>query len=106
MTRTCEPSGASSTPGGIIASPFARDTVEIRFEPRAPVGVAFHPSDPRATTTRAYCIFPLGPATSWVRRAVISGLDTCERPIIFSSAGRTNSSKLTNTLTGFPGNPK
>ena len=62
MTCTCEPAGAVSVPGGIIASPFARETVEIRFEPRPPVGVAVQPSSPRATTTRAYCILPFGPA--------------------------------------------
>ena len=39
MTWTVEPAGAVSVPAGIIARPFARATVEIRFEPRAPVGV-------------------------------------------------------------------
>ena len=43
MTFTVDPAGATSVPAGIIASPFARATVEIRFEPRAPVGVADQP---------------------------------------------------------------
>ena len=53
MTWTVEPAGAVSVPAGIIASPFARATVEIRFEPRAPVGVADQPSFSCLTSTRA-----------------------------------------------------
>ena len=44
----------------------ARETVEMRFEPRPPVGVADQPSAPRATTTRANCSLPTGPLTSCV----------------------------------------
>ena len=44
MTCTLDPAGADSVPAGIIANPFARATVEIRFDPRAPVGVADQPS--------------------------------------------------------------
>ena len=44
MTRTSEPAGAVAVPTGTIARPFARTTVEMRLEPRRPVGVAVHPS--------------------------------------------------------------
>ena len=44
MTLTRRAGGADSVPAGIIARPFARATVEMRFEPRAPVGVADQPA--------------------------------------------------------------
>ena len=55
------------------ASPLARETVEIRFDPRPPVGVACQPSAVLATATRANWVLPFGPLTSSVSVAVISG---------------------------------
>src|ERR671922_306969 len=106
ITRTSLPALAVATPGGINARPFARETVAMRFDPRPPVGVATQPSRVRFTRTRANCVLPFGPVTSSARRAVTSGRNRFRRPIIFISEGRMKTSKLTNTLTGFPGRPK
>ena len=70
MTFTVDPADATSVPAGIIANPLARATVEIRFDPRAPVGAADQPASPRRTSTRAYWSFPRGPRTSSVSLAV------------------------------------
>src|SRR5205823_5815812 len=72
MTRYRSPGCAVSTPGGIMASPFALATVEIRLEWAEPVGSATHPSGPRRTLTRANCSFSLGPETSPDSAAVTS----------------------------------
>src|SRR5436190_4581964 len=105
-TRTRSPGPARSTPGAISARPFARATVAIRLEPRPPVGAAVQPSGPLVTSTRASTLLSFGPLISPVRVAVTSGRPSWALPIILRIAGRTNISKLTKTLTGFPGRPK
>src|SRR5205823_6068024 len=102
-TFTCEPAAMSPSPAGITARPFALVTVDSRFDPAPPVLVARHRPWSRDTRTLANCMrsWRLGRSSS--STATISGRNTSRRPIILSTAGRMNSSKLTNTETGLPG---
>jgi hypothetical protein len=89
-----------------MARPLARATVESRFEAEEPVGAAVYPPGPRRTRTRANWTFSFGPDTSVSSLAVTSGRYRVRRPIIFRSAGRTNTSNDTKAETGLPGRPK
>ena len=83
MTCTELPDGAVSVPDGMHREAVRPETVDIRFEPRLPVGDATHPDLLRRTLTRANCVF-LRAAEVRIEHRLICGRPSSARPIIFS----------------------
>src|SRR5690606_35952483 len=96
------------TSSGTIASALARARLVTRCEPEPPrlAGFTTGPADASLSTAGMYWARPAGLLHELPAVARMTRLRTLARPCSASSAGRTNASNDTNTLTGLPGRVK
>src|SRR5690554_4156996 len=92
----------------MIANAFARARLVTRCEPEPPAlaGRTTGPAAEELTTAGMYWARPCGLDQPALVVARLSGRFTALCPCRARSAGRTNISNETNTLTGFPGRVK